>query len=149
LKDICPAQQFYIRPAAGTTNQSAADKLWPPTMPFPFAGLGGFINMPLRTYSTGMQIRLAFSIATLAQPDILVMDEWLTVGDVDFQEKAQRRLSELIQNTSILVIASHAAELVSKLCNRVSPAESGCRCAACQKRRILSSRILGQRTGLY
>jgi lipopolysaccharide transport system ATP-binding protein len=84
-----------------------------------FAGLGGFINMPLRTYSTGMQMRLAFSIATLTQPDILVMDEWLTVGDADFQEKAQRRLNELIQNTSILVIASHSAELVSQLCNRV------------------------------
>jgi lipopolysaccharide transport system ATP-binding protein len=69
-----------------------------------FAGLGNFIEMPLRTYSTGMQMRLAFSIATLQQPEILVMDEWLTVGDADFQEKAQQQLKEIVQKSSILVI---------------------------------------------
>ena len=90
-----------------------------------FAGLGGFIDMPLRTYSTGMQMRLAFSIATLAQPDILVMDEWLTVGDVDFQLKAEKRLNARIQNSSILVIASHSPEMIGKVCNRVVRLERG------------------------
>jgi lipopolysaccharide transport system ATP-binding protein len=90
-----------------------------------FAGLGNFIGMPLRTYSTGMQMRLAFSIATLQQPDILVMDEWLNVGDADFQEKAQQRLDEIIKKTSILVIATHSPELVKQVCNRMIRLERG------------------------
>lgn len=91
-----------------------------------FAGLGDFIEMPLRTYSTGMHMRLAFSIATLQQPAILVMDEWLTVGDADFQEKSQKRLGEIIDKTSILVLASHSEELVRRICNRVIRLERGC-----------------------
>jgi lipopolysaccharide transport system ATP-binding protein len=83
-----------------------------------FAGLGDFIRMPFRTYSTGMQMRLAFSIATLVQPEILVMDEWLNVGDADFKEKAERRLNEIVDKSSILVIATHSPELVAQVCNR-------------------------------
>jgi len=90
-----------------------------------FAGIGNFIEMPLRTYSTGMQMRLAFSIATLQQPEILVMDEWLTVGDADFQEKAQQRLDEIVKKTSILVIATHSPTLVQQLCNRMIQLERG------------------------
>ena len=90
-----------------------------------FAGLGDFIEMPLRTYSTGMQMRLAFSIATLEQPEILVMDEWLSVGDADFQEKSQQRLNEIIKKTNILVIATHSVELVQRVCNRMIKLERG------------------------
>ncbi|MBN1474642.1 MAG: ABC transporter ATP-binding protein [Syntrophaceae bacterium] len=90
-----------------------------------FAGLGEFIRMPLRTYSTGMQMRLAFSISTLQQPEILVMDEWLTVGDADFKETAQQRLNEIVQKSSILVIATHSPELVAKVCNRTIHLDRG------------------------
>lgn len=90
-----------------------------------FSGLGNFIEMPLRTYSTGMQMRLAFSIATLQQPEILVMDEWLTVGDADFQEKAQQQLKEIVQKSSILVIATHSPQLVQQVCNRMIKLERG------------------------
>ena len=90
-----------------------------------FAGLGNFIKMPLRTYSTGMQMRLAFSIATLQQPEILVMDEWLTVGDAEFQEKAQQRLKHIVKKTSILIIATHSPELVQRTCNRMIRLERG------------------------
>ena len=90
-----------------------------------FSGLGNFIEMPLRTYSTGMQMRLLFSIATLQQPEILVMDEWLTVGDADFQGKAQQRLDEIIKKTSILVIATHSPALVQQVCNRMIRLERG------------------------
>lgn len=90
-----------------------------------YSGLGDYLAMPLRTYSTGMQMRLAFSIATLAQPEILIMDEWLTVGDAEFQEKAQRRLDEIVQKTSIMVLASHSMELVNQVCNRVIRLERG------------------------
>lgn len=95
-----------------------------------FAGIGDFIEMPLRTYSTGMQMRLAFSIATMQQPEILVMDEWLTVGDADFQEKAQQRLQEIISKTSILVIATHSPELVERVCNKMIRLERGALIAA-------------------
>jgi lipopolysaccharide transport system ATP-binding protein len=90
-----------------------------------YSGLGNYLTMPLRTYSTGMQMRLAFSIATLEQPEILIMDEWLTVGDAEFQEKAQQRLKEIVQKSSILVIASHSLELVGQICNRVVRLERG------------------------
>jgi lipopolysaccharide transport system ATP-binding protein len=90
-----------------------------------FAGLGDFIRMPLRTYSTGMQMRLAFSIATLVQPEILLMDEWLNVGDAEFSERAQERLRETIQKSSILVIATHSPELVAKVCNRTIRLDRG------------------------
>ena len=83
-----------------------------------FAGLGDFIRMPIRTYSTGMQMRLAFSIATLVQPEILVMDEWLNVGDAEFKEKAEKRLNEIVDKSSILIIATHSPELVTQVCNR-------------------------------
>jgi lipopolysaccharide transport system ATP-binding protein len=90
-----------------------------------FAEIGHFIEMPLRTYSTGMQLRLAFSIATLEQPEILVMDEWLTVGDAEFQEKAQHRIKEIVNKSSILVIATHSPGLVGQLCNRIIRLERG------------------------
>jgi ABC-type polysaccharide/polyol phosphate transport system, ATPase component len=90
-----------------------------------FAGLGDFIRMPLRTYSTGMQMRLAFSIATLVQPEIILMDEWLNVGDADFQKKAQHRLQEIVKKSSILVIATHSPELVAKVCNRTIRLDRG------------------------
>lgn len=95
-----------------------------------FAGIGDFIRMPLRTYSTGMQMRLAFSISTLVQPEIILMDEWLTVGDSEFQEKAQHRLQEIVNKSSILVIATHSPELVAKVCNRTIRLDRGALIAA-------------------
>ena len=90
-----------------------------------FSELGDFIDMPLRTYSTGMQLRLAFAVSTIVRPQILLMDEWLSVGDEAFQEKAERRLSDLVHSTNILIIASHSRELISRMCNRVIWLEHG------------------------
>ena len=90
-----------------------------------FSELGDFIDMPLRTYSTGMQLRLAFAVSTIVRPQILLMDEWLSVGDAGFQEKAEKRLNDLVQSTNILVIASHSRELLSKVCNRLIWLEHG------------------------
>jgi lipopolysaccharide transport system ATP-binding protein len=83
-----------------------------------FSGLGEFIDLPVRTYSTGMSLRLMFSIATNIEADILLMDEWIATGDQDFADKANRRLGTLIDRSHILVIASHNLELLEKLCNR-------------------------------
>lgn len=90
-----------------------------------FSELGQFIDMPVRTYSSGMQLRLAFAVATIIRPEILLMDEWLSVGDCSFAEKAEKRLSELVRSTSILVIASHSRLLIEKTCNRVLWFEHG------------------------
>jgi lipopolysaccharide transport system ATP-binding protein len=84
-----------------------------------FADLGNFIDMPLRTYSAGMHLRLAFAISTVLRPEILIMDEWLSVGDEDFKAKAAHRLDQLVSGASILVIASHSRELLLRLCNRL------------------------------
>lgn len=90
-----------------------------------FTQLGSFIEMPVRTYSTGMHLRLAFAVSTMISPDILLMDEWLSVGDLNFQEKAEQRLNRLIQRSNILVIASHSRSLIEECCTRVVWLEHG------------------------
>jgi lipopolysaccharide transport system ATP-binding protein len=83
-----------------------------------FSGLGDFIDLPLRTYSSGMLFRLAFSVATSMPRDIVLMDEWMSTGDTDFADRAASRLQELIDRTSILVLATHSEDLARRVCNR-------------------------------
>lgn len=90
-----------------------------------FSELGDFIEMPVRTYSSGMHLRLAFAVSTIVRPEILLMDEWLSVGDENFKHKAETRLAELVSSTKILVIASHSRELITSTCNRVIWLEHG------------------------
>jgi len=90
-----------------------------------FSELGDFINMPVRTYSTGMHMRLAFAVSTIIRPEILLMDEWLSVGDQGFQKKAEARLTEIVNQSNILVIASHSRELIEKCCTRAIWLEHG------------------------
>ncbi len=90
-----------------------------------FSELGDFIDMPLRTYSAGMHLRLAFAVSTVIRPEILLMDEWLSVGDEGFKVKAEQRLNDLVEATNILVIASHSKELILRTCNRVIWMEHG------------------------
>lgn len=90
-----------------------------------FAELGDFMEMPVRTYSSGMHLRLAFAVSTVVRPEILLMDEWLSVGDADFQHKAEARLRNLVSETKILAIATHSRELVDAVCNRAIWLEHG------------------------
>ena len=90
-----------------------------------FSGLGEYLHMPVRTYSTGMLMRLAFAITTSVKADILLMDEWLSVGDAEFTERAEKRMKEIVSNTGILVLASHSSDLIKKECNRVIKLEHG------------------------
>lgn len=90
-----------------------------------FSELGDFVDMPLRTYSTGMHLRLAFAVSTIVRPEILLMDEWLSVGDEGFKHKAEARMAELVQSTNILVIASHSRDLLLQTCNRILWLEHG------------------------
>lgn len=90
-----------------------------------FSGLGDFLDMPFRTYSSGMQLRLAFATSTAVRPEILIMDEWLSTGDEDFKERANDRMRDLVDSTKILVLASHSKDLMEKNCNRVIWLEHG------------------------
>jgi len=90
-----------------------------------FTELGDFLYMPIRTYSSGMLMRLAFAVATSIQPDILLMDEAIGVGDKNFIEKANARLQQLIEKTSILVLASHSDDIIRKFCNKILVLNSG------------------------
>lgn len=90
-----------------------------------FSELGDFVDMPLRTYSTGMHMRLAFAVSTTVRPQILLMDEWLSVGDENFKHKAEERMRGLVQTTNILVVATHSRELLMETCNRAIWLEHG------------------------
>ncbi len=90
-----------------------------------FSGLGPFLAMPMKTYSAGMQARLAFATATSVEADILLMDEWIAVGDANFRKQAQGRLTSLVEQAHILVIASHEPSLIRSLCNKVMRMDHG------------------------
>jgi lipopolysaccharide transport system ATP-binding protein len=90
-----------------------------------FTGLGPFLAMPVKTYSAGMQARLAFSAATAVEADVLLMDEWISVGDADFQKLAHKRLLSLVERAGILVLATHDVDLLRLYCNKVMRMEGG------------------------
>jgi ABC-type polysaccharide/polyol phosphate transport system ATPase subunit len=90
-----------------------------------FSGLGTYLDLPIRSYSTGMLLRLAFAISTSIEPDILLMDEMMAVGDADFIAKAKRRLDELMGKANILALASHDIPLIESICNKVAWLEHG------------------------
>lgn len=90
-----------------------------------FAGLGEYMDMPLRTYSSGMAMRLGFSVSTAIPADILLMDEWMSVGDAEFMEKANARLAALLDTAKILVLASHSEETIRKNCNKLIRLDHG------------------------
>ena len=90
-----------------------------------FTGLGDYLEMPLSTYSSGMMLRLAFAVSTCVEPEILLMDEWLGSGDAAFVEKAERRLRAFVENSSILVLASHNTALLERFCTSGVLLEAG------------------------
>jgi len=83
-----------------------------------FTELGEYLDLPVRTYSTGMMLRLAFAVATSIQPEILIMDELIAVGDASFMQKATQRIKTLIAKANIFVLASHDEEMLKRFCNR-------------------------------
>lgn len=90
-----------------------------------FAEIGDFIDLPMRTYSSGMNLRLAFAISTAIRPDILLMDELISVGDAAFATKAKKRIRDLIASAGILVLASHDAKSLLEYCTRGVVMEHG------------------------
>ena len=90
-----------------------------------FSELGEYLDLPTRTYSSGMFLRLAFAISTSVEPEILIMDEMISAGDLQFVEKAQRRLREVVDKANILALASHQMSVIQKVCNKVVWLEHG------------------------
>jgi ABC-type polysaccharide/polyol phosphate transport system ATPase subunit len=90
-----------------------------------FTELEAFLNMPVRTYSSGMVLRLAFAVATAVRPEILLMDEWVLAGDGRFMEKARRRIEAFTQKAEILVLASHSLDILRQWCDRILWLEGG------------------------
>ena len=90
-----------------------------------FSELGDYIDMPMRTYSSGMAMRLAFAISTSIPADIVLMDEWMSVGDAEFSGKAQARLRTMLDKARILFLASHDEQLIHRNCNKIMHLDHG------------------------
>lgn len=121
--DATGIENIMLRGLVMGLNKKQLESLTPDICEF--SGLGEYVYMPVRTYSTGMLMRLAFSISTSVEADILLMDEWLSVGDAAFTEKAEQRMKDVVAKSGILVLASHSPELIAKECNRVIHLEHG------------------------
>ncbi len=90
-----------------------------------FTELGNFLELPIRTYSAGMRMRLAFAVSTSIEPDILLLDEGIGAGDAAFLEKASRRLKEFTEKAAIIVLASHSEGLIKQMCKTAVLMEHG------------------------
>ncbi|RBP50999.1 ABC transporter ATP-binding protein [Arenicella xantha] len=90
-----------------------------------FSELGSYLDLPVRLYSQGMILRLAFSICTSIESDILLLDEWVGAGDKAFIDRAKNRLSEMVNRSSILVLATHSHDVAKNLCNKAMFLEHG------------------------
>ena len=90
-----------------------------------FAELRDFINVPLKNYSSGMKSRLGFSVATIADPDILILDEVLSVGDAKFKKKSERKIMEMFERGVTVLFVSHSLKQVKRLCNKAIILEKG------------------------
>lgn len=90
-----------------------------------FSGLGDYLAMPIRTYSSGMMVRLAFAISTSIRPDILLIDEIFGAGDANFMQKARQRMISLLDQSSIVVMTTHSDDLIKEFCNKALLLEGG------------------------
>lgn len=90
-----------------------------------FSDLGMYIDLPIRIYSSGMLMRLSFAIITSTQSDIIIMDEWLSVGDKNFASKAEKRLYNYLEKASCLILATHDRNLATNMCNKIIHLKKG------------------------
>lgn len=90
-----------------------------------FCGLGDFINLPVRVYSSGMTMRLMFGVATSVMPEIFLVDEMISTGDSEFQDKALQRMKDISKASKIFVLASHDRDMINTMCNKIIRLEHG------------------------
>jgi ABC-2 type transport system ATP-binding protein len=109
-----------------------------------FTELGDRLDLPLRTYSSGMMLRLIFAVATAVEGEIVLLDEWIGVGDQQFRKKARQRLDEIVARAGILVLASHDIDLIKSTCNRAILLQEGRITAAGTTEEILGRYLDGE-----
>ena len=90
-----------------------------------FSELGDFINVPVKNYSSGMKARLGFSIATIMDPEILILDEVLSVGDAKFRKKSEKRILDMFEKGVTVLFVSHSLEQIRRICSRVIILDKG------------------------
>lgn len=90
-----------------------------------FAEVEEFLDVPLKNYSSGMVARIAFAIATIVEPEILIVDEILSVGDFRFQEKCQKRIKDMLENNVTVIMVSHSIEQIKQMCDRAILIQKG------------------------
>lgn len=115
--DMTGRENIYLNASLLGMSQDQIDEHYEAIIAF--SELGQFIDAPLRTYSSGMQVRLGFSVAIHIDPDVLIMDEVLAVGDQHFQKKCQRRIDALREQNKTLLFVSHSPDAVRQICRRV------------------------------
>lgn len=130
--DATGYENIHLRGLAMRLSTASIARLTPGIAEF--SGLGDYLSMPLRAYSAGMLMRLGFAITTSVRADILLLDEWLSTGDAEFRERAERRMREIIDHAGILVLATHSPELIHRECNRAIQLERG---------RVVTEKTLG------
>lgn len=116
--ELTGRQNVYLNAAYLGLSRRETDRLFDPIVEF--SELGDFIDVPLRQYSTGMRARLGFSVVAHTQPDILLLDEALSVGDAGFREKSLAKMLEVIERSGTLVIVSHDPGFLQRVCSRVA-----------------------------
>lgn len=112
--DATGLENIYLRGLQMNLPMKQVKKLVPEVVAF--AELGDALDKPFNTYSTGMRLRLAFSISTMIDPDILLLDEWIGTGDAYFKNKVAKRMDTLVQQSNALVLATHSVGLMKDLC---------------------------------
>jgi ABC-2 type transport system ATP-binding protein len=122
--DLTARENIYLNGALLGYNKSFINERFDSIVDF--AEVRDFLDMPMKNYSSGMVARIAFAIATITEPDILIVDETLAVGDFLFQQKCQRRIQELVGTGNVTVLlVSHSIEMVEGMCDRVCWIEKG------------------------
>jgi len=122
-RELTGRENIRLNAAYLGLSRKAIEELFEPIEEF--SELGEFLDQPLKTYSTGMRARLGFSIAVHTDPDILLLDEVLSVGDADFQAKSRNRLSEMMTRARAIVVVSHSSEFIEQICTKVLWLEKG------------------------
>lgn len=122
-QELTGYENIFLRGLILGLSKAEIQSLIPPIEAF--AGLGDFIKMPIKTYSAGMRVRLAFGIITSIPSEILLIDEVVSVGDADFMKRAEDRVKGLVHQSDILVLSTHDTSVIKNLCNKALWLEHG------------------------
>lgn len=121
--DLTGRENIRLRGMYLGLRPSAIERLAPEIAEF--TELGDYLDLPVRTYSSGMHMRLSLGVATAVHPDVLLMDEWVMAGDANFLDKARARMAQFVEKARILVLASHSEEIIREWCNKAVLLKAG------------------------